>query len=132
MVRILVADDNPMVRHYLRSALEQQDGWWVCDEARTGGEVLQKVQKTLPDIILLDFQMPELNGLDTARQISRLFPDIPILMVTVHFSKQLAVAARSVGIRGACAKSEVASIVDGVEALLRLETYFPVISINGV
>jgi DNA-binding NarL/FixJ family response regulator len=125
LVRILVADDNPTVRHYLRSALEQQGGWQVCDEARSGGEVLRRVQKMLPDIILLDFQMPELNGLDIARQISRLFPDIPILMVSVHFSKQLAMAAQSVGIRGACAKSEVASIVEGVEALLHQKTYFP-------
>jgi len=131
MVRILVADDNPTVRHYLRSALEQRGGWQVCDEAGTGGEVLQRVEKMLPDIIFLDFQMPELNGLDIARQISRLFPDIPILMVTVHFSKQLAVAARSVGIRGACEKSEVASIVEGVEALLHQKTYFPEISTIG-
>lgn len=131
MVRILVADDNPTVRHYLRSALEQRGGWQVCDEARTGGEVLQRVEKMQPDIILLDFQMPDLNGLDIARQISRLFPDIPILMVTVHFSKQLAVAARSVGIRGACEKSEVASIVEGVEALLHQKTYFPEISTIG-
>lgn len=128
MVRILVADDNPTVRHYLRSALEQRGDWQVCDEARTGSEVLLSVQKIHPDIILLDFQMPELNGLDIARQISPLFPNIPILMVTVHFSKQLAVAARSAGIRGACEKSEVASIVEGVEALLHQKTYFPAIS----
>ena len=132
MVRILVADDNPTVRHYLRTALEQRCGWQVCEEAKTGGEVLQRVQEVLPDIILLDFQMPELNGIDTARQLSRLCPDIPILMVTVDFSKQLAAAAQSVGIRGACAKSEVASIVEGVEALLHQETYFPEISAMGV
>jgi two-component system, NarL family, invasion response regulator UvrY len=132
LIRILVADDNPTVRHYLRTALEQRRDWQVCDEARTGSEVLQRVHAMLPDIILLDFQMPELNGLDIARQISRLFPDIPILMVTIHFSKQLAVAARSVGIRGACAKLEVASIVEGVDALLRHETYFPEIGTIGV
>jgi len=120
------------VRHYLRKAIEQRRGWQVCDEARTGGEVLQKVQRTFPDVILLDFQMPELNGLEVAKQISQLFPDIPILMVTVHFSKQLAEAARSVGIRGACAKSEVASIVEGLEALLHNKTYFPAISAIGV
>lgn len=130
MVRILVADDNPMVRHYLREVLEQRGSWRVCDEARTGGEVLRKVQRTLPDVILLDFQMPELNGLEVARQISQLFPQIPILMVTFHFSKQLAEAARAVGIQGACAKTDVGSIVEGVEALLHQETYFPAIQRN--
>jgi DNA-binding NarL/FixJ family response regulator len=132
VVRIFVADDNPTVRHFLRSALEQQHGWKVCDEAKTGSEVLHRVQRTLPDVILLDFQMPELNGLDIARHISRFFPDIPILMVTVHFSKQLTIAARSAGVRGACAKWEVDSIVEGVEALLHHETYFPQMNAVGV
>lgn len=128
MVRILVVDDNPAVRHYLRAILEQQTAWQVCDEARTGGEALQRVKKAPPDLILLDFQMPDLNGLDVARQISEMFPRIPILMVTIHLSTQLAEAARRVGVRGACAKSDVGSIVQAVEALLHEQTYFPSIS----
>jgi len=128
LVRILVVDDNPAVRHYLRAILEQQTAWQVCDEARTGGEALQRVKKAPPDLILLDFQMPDLNGLDVARQISEMFPRIPILMVTIHLSTQLAEAARRVGVRGACAKSDVGSIVQAVEALLHEQTYFPSIS----
>jgi len=126
LVRILVVDDNPAVRHYLRAILEQQSAWQVCDEARTGGEALQRVQKTPPpDLILMDFQMPDLNGLDVAQQISQLFPKIPILLVTIHLSTQLAEAARRVGVRGACAKTDVGSIVQAVEALLHEGTYFP-------
>ena len=128
MVRILVVDDNPAVRHYLRALLEQQSSWQVCDEARTGREALQRVEKNPPDMILLDFQMPDLNGLDVARQITKLFPEIPILMVTSHLSRQLAEEARRVGIRGACAKSDVGSIVEAVGALLDAGTYFPSMS----
>ena len=124
-MRILVVDDNPAVRHYLRAILEQQTTWQVCDEARTGGEALQRVKKAPPDLILLDFQMPDLNGLDVAQQISELFPRIPILMVTIHLSSQLAEAAKRVGVRGACAKSDVGSIVQAVDALLHEQTYFP-------
>jgi two-component system invasion response regulator UvrY len=131
LVRILVVDDNPAVRHYLRALLEQQSTWQVCDEARTGGEALQRVKKNPPDMILLDFQMPDLNGLDVARQIARLFPEIPILMVTIHLSKQLAEEARRAGIRGACAKSDVGSIVEAVDALLHEKTYFPSMSSIG-
>jgi len=131
LVRILVVDDNPAVRHYLRAILEQQSSWRVCDEARTGREALQRVQKMLPDVVLLDFQMPDLNGLDVAKQIFQLFPDIPILMVTIHFSKQLAEAAQRVGIRGACAKSDVGSIVEAVDALLHQKTYFPATNFVG-
>ena len=127
-MRILVVDDNPAVRHYPRAILEQQTTWQVCDEARTGGEALQRVKKAPPDLILLDFQMPDLNGLDVAQQISELFPRIPILMVTIHLSSQLAEAAKRVGVRGACAKSDVGSIVQAVDALLHEQTYFPSIS----
>jgi DNA-binding NarL/FixJ family response regulator len=128
LVRILVVDDNPAVRHYLRALLEQQSAWQVCAEARTGREALQRVETNPPDVILLDFQMPDLNGLDVARQIARLFPKIPILMVTIHLSRQLAEEARRVGIRGACAKSDVGSIVEAVNALLHEKTYFPKMS----
>ena len=125
MIRILVVDDNPAVRSYLRTLMEQKSTWQVVDEARTGGEALHRVKTNPPDMILLDFQMPDLNGLDVARQISGIFPEIPILLVTIHLSKQLADEARKAGIRGACAKSDVGSIVEAVDALLHDRTYFP-------
>ena len=125
MVRILVADDNAAVRHYLRGLLELQTSWHVSDEARTGGEALERVRENPPDMILLDFQMPDLNGLDVARQLAKQFPDIPILMVTIHLSTQLADEAKKVGIRGVCLKSDVGSIVGAVDALLHQQTYFP-------
>jgi DNA-binding NarL/FixJ family response regulator len=128
LVRILVVDDNPSVRLYLRGVLELQSTWKVCDEARTGGEALRRVAENPPDMILLDFQMPDLNGIDVARQITSLFPDIPILMVTVHLSRQLTDEARRAGIRGTCAKSDVGSIVEAVEILLRKGTYFPAVA----
>jgi DNA-binding NarL/FixJ family response regulator len=131
LVRILVVDDNPAVRHYLRALLEQQSTWRVCDEARTGREALQRVEQNRPDMILLDFQMPDLNGLDVARRVTKRFPEIPILMITIHLSKQLAEEARRVGIRGACAKSDVGSIVEAVDALLHEGTYFPSMSSTG-
>ena len=101
MVRILIVDDNPSVRHYLRAILEQQTSWRVCGEARTGAEALHMVLESPPDLVVLDYQMPDLNGVDVARQISELFPKIPILMVTLHLSKQLSDAARQAGVRGA-------------------------------
>lgn len=125
MVRILVADDNAAVRHYLRGLLELQNTWQVCGEARTGSEALERVKENPPDVILLDFQMPDLNGLDVARQISHLFPKIPILMVTIHLSSQLAEEAQKAGVRGVCSKSDVGSIVGAVETLLQQQTYFP-------
>jgi DNA-binding NarL/FixJ family response regulator len=128
VVRILVVDDNPAVRHYLRAILEQESGWKVCDEARTGDEALQRVEKARPDLILLDFQMPDVNGLEIARRIAQVLPGVPMLMVTIHFSRELAEAAKRAGLRGACAKTDVGSIVEAVDAVLHNGTYFPEMS----
>jgi DNA-binding NarL/FixJ family response regulator len=128
VIRILIVDDNPAVRRYLRAILEQQESWQVSGEARSGAEALQSVLHAPPDLVVLDYQMPDLNGVDVARQISELFPKLPILMVTLHLSKQLADAAREAGVRGACAKQDISSVVEAVDILLHDKTYFPVIS----
>jgi DNA-binding NarL/FixJ family response regulator len=125
VIRILVVDDNAAVRRYLRGALEQHDNWRVCDEARNGQEAVDRFSQIQPDVIVLDFQMPGMNGLDAARIIGRLAPKIPILMVTLYLSHQLSEEARKIGVRGACAKTDMGCVVDGVRALLREETYFP-------
>jgi DNA-binding NarL/FixJ family response regulator len=128
VVRILLVDDNPSVRRYLRTILEQQESWQVCGEARTGAEALQKVVASPPNLVLLDYQMPDRNGIDIARQISELCPEVSILMVTLHLSRQLVEAARGAGVRGACAKQDIGSVVEAVEVLLREKTYFPSIA----
>lgn len=125
VARILIVDDNPAVRRYLRSAIEAHEGWRVCDEARNGKDAVERLREIRPDLIVLDFQMPEMNGLDAARIITQLEPQMRILMVTLYLSDELAKQARKAGVRGACAKTDMASIVDGVGALLREETYFP-------
>jgi CheY-like chemotaxis protein len=78
VIRILIVDDNPAVRRYLRGVLEQQDGWRVCDEVRNGEEAVERFRQNRPDVIVLDFQMPEMNGLDAARIITQLSPETPI------------------------------------------------------
>jgi len=127
MTRILLVDDNPAVRRYLSAVLEQQQDWRVSGEARTGAEALHKVLEAPPDLIVLDYRMPDLNGVDVARQISEMFPKIPILMVTLHLSRQLADAAREAGVRGACAKQDIGSVVEAIDVLLHEKTYFPAI-----
>ena len=125
MIRILLADDNPAVRRYLRGLLEQQEGWRVCDEASDGAEAVQRFAQGHHDLILLDFQMPAMNGLEAAKLIIRESPNTPILMVTLYLSKQLSAEAREAGVKGTCPKTHISSVVEAVSALLRQETYFP-------
>lgn len=124
MVRILVADDSPAIRRCLRGLLDHHGDWLVCDEAVNGKEAVEHFQRAKPDLIVIDFQMPEMNGLEAARHIADLSPKTPILMVTIHLSKQLSDEARKVGIRGTCGKTDIHRVIDAVGALLRQETYF--------
>jgi DNA-binding NarL/FixJ family response regulator len=122
--RILVVDDSQAMRRGLRHLLERHPHWWVCGEASDGREAVKKAQEIEPDVIVLDFQMPEMNGLDAAKSITKRSPRVPILMVSMHMSPQLAEEARKVGIRGVCAKSDVFCVVEAVETLLSNGTYF--------
>jgi DNA-binding NarL/FixJ family response regulator len=125
VIRIFVVDDNPAVRRYLRGVLEQQNGWLVCEEACNGQEAVDRFSQAGSDLVVLDFQLPEMNGLDVARHIIQQSPHTPILMITLFLSRQLAEEARKIGVRGLCTKTDISSVVDAVEALLRQENYFP-------
>ncbi len=127
-VRILVVDDSQLMRRCLRTLLEQQDSWKVCSEASNGKEAIEKVQQAAPDVIVLDFQMPKMNGLDAAREIRKKSPEIPILMVTLHMSPQLEDQAKKIGIRGACDKGNISCVVEGVDTLLHKGTYYPTLN----
>jgi DNA-binding NarL/FixJ family response regulator len=123
-IRIMVVDDNDLMRRSLRTLLEGQDHWKVCDEASNGQEAVTKFSDKKFDLVVLDFQMPVMDGLEAARQITRRSPDTPILMVTMHTSLQLAQEARRVGIRGVCDKADIKCVVEGIQAILQDKPYF--------
>jgi DNA-binding NarL/FixJ family response regulator len=122
--RILIADDNPYVRRALRSLLERHEDWQVCGEAIDGRDAIQKAQQLSPDLVVLDFLMPGLNGLEAAREINESVPGARVLMCSMYVSPQLTDAARKSGIRGAVSKTGISQLTKGVEAVLRDEMYF--------
>ena len=120
----MVVDDSDLMRRSLRTLLEGQNHRKVCDEASNGQEAVKKFSHEKFDIVVLDFQMPVMNGLEAARQITGQSPGTPILMVTMHASPQLAQEARKVGIRGVCGKSDIKCVVEGIETILQDKPYF--------
>lgn len=108
--RILLVDDSPLIRKLLRSWIQQQPEWVVCGEAENGREGVDKVLELHPDVVLLDLQMPVMDGMEAARQIGLLAPQvgmkIGIVMCTMHASPQLSHDAKAVGISEVVCKSE--------------------------
>lgn len=104
--KILIVDDNTLVRGLLRTWVEGHEDWNVCGEAENGKIAVEKVEQLHPDIVLLDLQMPVMNGLEAARKISRVAPETAMVMLTMHQSAQLLADAHAAGIRDVVSKTD--------------------------
>jgi DNA-binding NarL/FixJ family response regulator len=124
-VRILVADDHDIIRRGLKQLLASRVGWEVCGEAKTGREAVALAEQLKPDIVVMDISMPDLNGLEAARKIHKLFPKAGILILTLHFSDQLVRDIVEAGARAYIMKSDAdRDLVSAVEALANHRTFF--------
>ena len=81
---VLVADDSPLIRKMLCRFFEIEEGYDICAEATNGQEAIDLALKHRPDLIILDFEMPVLNGLQAARELGRIMPYVPIILFTQH------------------------------------------------
>lgn len=124
-MRLLIADDHPLVRRGLQALLSSHEGWEVCGEAETGSETVQKVKKLRPEILITDISMPEMNGFDVIRQIHAIDPHIGILMLTMHDSEAMLRGAMEAGAHGYVLKSDLDKrLIEAVEALCEGRAFF--------
>jgi DNA-binding NarL/FixJ family response regulator len=104
--KLLIVDDNALVRRLVRAFLERDRTWEVCGEAENGEEGVRKVRELQPDAVILDLQMPVMNGLEAAREIHLIAPNTAMVMFTMHSSPQLLLEARAVGISDVLSKMD--------------------------
>ena len=104
---VLIVDDNTLVRRMLRSWLEQHSEWDVCGEAENGKLAVERVQELQPNVVILDLQMPVMNGLEAAREIKRLAPNTALIIFTAHASYQLVREARTHGVSDVVSKCDL-------------------------
>ena len=104
--RILIVDDNSTIRSSLRSWIEGNADWQVCGEAENGQIAVEQVEAMHPDIVILDLQMPVMNGLEAARQISHVAPNTAMVMFTMHPSAELLKLAQAIGVRDVVSKTD--------------------------
>jgi DNA-binding NarL/FixJ family response regulator len=125
LLRIFLVDDNATARGTIKAALQEHAEWVVVGEACNGRQALENFPAHRPGLTVMDFIMPEMNGLEAARRLTRSDPNTLILMITTDPSTELEKEAKRAGIRGMCAKDKMHSLVDAIDTLLRGETYFP-------
>jgi DNA-binding NarL/FixJ family response regulator len=111
VVRIFIVDDSPAVRPALRACIEEKQGWQVCAEADNGASAIQLFRELRPDAVVIDFSMPVMNGLEAAREISRIDPNCTLLMCTTFKSEQLVTAVRNVGVKRVLSSQEGSAII---------------------
>jgi DNA-binding NarL/FixJ family response regulator len=124
-LRILVADDHDIIRRGLKELLASRPGWEVCAEAETGREAVTLAEQFIPDIVVLDVGMPDLNGLEAARRIHKTFPKMGILILSLHFSDSLVREIVEAGARAYIMKSDAdRDLISAVEAISNCRTFF--------
>jgi DNA-binding NarL/FixJ family response regulator len=123
-LRILIADDNRRLRDQLRLLLESRQSWQVVAEAGTGREVVEKARRLKPDVVIVDYSMPELDGISAIPQIRRAAPDAEIVILTVHDARFTVGRAVEAGARGYVVKSEMfKQLMPAVEAASQHKTF---------
>jgi DNA-binding NarL/FixJ family response regulator len=124
ILRLLVADDHDVVRKGVRTLLEEQPGWEVAAEASDGREAVEKAKLVQPDVTILDLSMPELNGLEAAREILKSVAT-KVLILTMYDSDPLIRQTLEAGARGYLLKSDAGrDLITAVDALRRNKTFF--------
>lgn len=116
---ILVADDNPVMRDALCKLFEPEDGLELCEQAVNGQDAIDKAKKFRPDLIILDFSMPVMNGVDAARAIKKIMPRVPIILFTIHGNEMLSAAVKEAGIDAFVSKAEMVNPAVHTRALLK-------------
>jgi DNA-binding NarL/FixJ family response regulator len=123
-IRIILADDHKIVRDGLRALIENQAGMKVIAEADNGRETVRLARDLLPDLVIMDIGMPDLNGIDATRQIAAELPDVKVIALSMHSDRRFVVQMFRAGASGYllkdCAFEELARAVN---AVLKNQTY---------
>jgi DNA-binding NarL/FixJ family response regulator len=123
--RILIVDDHDAIRRGVRQLLETKPYFQVIAEAADGRSALSLAKETRPDIAILDYSIPELNGLDLSHALKREFPRIEILLYTMHDREEIIMDVLRAGVRGLVLKSDADNhLLAALDALSIHRSYF--------
>jgi DNA-binding NarL/FixJ family response regulator len=124
-LRIVVADDHPLMRRGICDLLESEPDWKVVAEASNGREAVEAMTRSKPDVLVIDLAMPELNGLTATREILRALPKTEVVLLTMHNTEQVIREVLESGARGFVLKSDAGqNLVAAVKAVAAGKPFF--------
>jgi two-component system, response regulator YesN len=119
---VLIVDDDDAFRKVLKTLFDNCSGFDVCVEARNGVEAIDKAKSLSPGLAILDFSMPEMNGLQLARKLKEIAPELPIFMLTGDFDASFERNALSSGITAVFSKrDDLATLVANARAVCGID-----------
>ena len=125
MKRIVIADDHEVVRSGLRAIIETRPDWTVSGEAINGQQAVALTLETRSDVVIVDYSMPLMSGLEVSRRLKALQPRTEVLILTMHENEELLTEALLAGVRGFLFKSDARKhLIFAIEALLEGRPYF--------
>jgi len=111
---VLIADDNAFVRRKVGELFRREPDFEVCGEAENGKQAIEEACESQPDLIVLDLSMPVMNGLDAARVLKRLMPEVPIVMFSAYADSFTETQARSAGVSVLVSKLDDTAVLVGI------------------
>lgn len=123
-IKVLIADDHRIMRHGLRSLLAMHEGITVLDEAENGRDAVRLAKELLPDIVIMDVAMPELNGIEATNQIVALSPQVRVIALSMYYDRQLVSKMLEAGASGYLLKDCAAEeLVEAIRTVFKGGTY---------
>lgn len=123
-IKVILAEDHTIVRKGLRSLLDGEEGIRVVGEAENGKETMRKVAQLRPDVVVIDIAMPLLNGLEATRQIKKDFPQVKVLILSVHADEEYIFQTLRAGASGYLLKNAAPNdLVSAIKAAYRDESF---------
>lgn len=125
MARILLADNHALIRGGLRALLRHRSDFSVCGEAGSGAEAIKLAIQTKPDVVVINVNIPDINGIEATRQIRKARPDTEVLIFTSETNEDIMRECLRAGAGGYLLKSASDDeIIDAIEALARHRGYY--------
>lgn len=124
MIKVVIADDHAIVRAGLRALIKSESAMEIIGEAAGGYEAIELVEKTMPNVLVLDLSMPDLDGIAITKQLTPQFPDLRILILTLHEDEALLKAALKAGAAGYILKRAAETeLISAINVILRGDLY---------